>query len=121
MDRNTTYAAVLKGPRPRTVRTTVDTPCPQEDPNFEESCVQQVIVTVIVAAEVGVTTSDREDPLSSQDASIRNAYQQNNEGTWRDSLLTSRPSVLRSNTTPHRIRKEPALQSSPAPPASDRC
>ena len=85
MARNTTYAAVLKGPRPRTVRTTVDTPCPQEDPNFEETCVQQVIVTVIVAAQVGVTTSDREDPLSSQDASIRNAYQQNNEGTWQDS------------------------------------
>ena len=85
MDRNTTYAAVLKGPRPRTVRTTVDTPCPQDDPDFEESCVQQVVVTVIVAAEVGVTTSDREDPLSSQDASIRNVYQQNNEGTWQDS------------------------------------
>ena len=85
MDRNTTYAAVLKGPRPRTVQTTVDTPCPQEAPDFEESCVQQVIINVIVAAEVGVTTSDGEDPLSSQDASIRNAYQQNNEGTWQDS------------------------------------
>ena len=85
MDRNTTYAAVLKGPRPRTVETTVETACPQTDPDFTESCVHEVMVTVIVAAEVGVTTSDGEDPLSSQEASIRNAYQQNNEGTWQDS------------------------------------
>ena len=91
MARNTTYAVVLKGPRPRTVKTTVDTPCPQEDPDFEESCVQKVIINVIVAAEVGVTTSDGEDALSSQDSSIRNAYQQNNEGTWQD--ISSRESI----------------------------
>ena len=84
MARNTTYAVVLKGPKPRTVETTVENPCPQDDPDFTESCVHEVMVTVIVAAEVGVTTSDREDALSSQDSSIRNAYQQNNEGTWRD-------------------------------------
>ena len=103
MDRNTTYAAVLKGPRPRTVRTTVDTPCPQEDPDFEESCVQQVIINVIIAAEVGVTTSDREDPLSSQDASIRNAYQQNNEGTWQDSSSGEAIRIaVQYDTTPNR-------------------
>ena len=43
-----------------------------------------VVVNVIIAAHVGVTTSDREDTLSSLGWSIRNAYQQNNEGTWRD-------------------------------------
>ena len=103
MDRNTTYAAVLKGPRPRTVKTTVDTPCPQEDPDFEESCVQQVIINVIVAAEVGVTTSDGEDPLSSQDASIRNAYQQNNEGTWQDSSSGEAIRIaVQYDTTPNR-------------------
>ena len=103
MDRNTTYAAVLKGPRPRTVKTTVDTPCPQEDPDFEESCVQQVIINVIIAAEVGVTTSDGEDPLSSQDASIRNAYQQNNEGTWQDSSSGEAIRIaVQYDTTPNR-------------------
>ena len=43
-----------------------------------------VVVTVIVAAHVGVTTSDREDTLSSLSWSIGNAYQENNEGTWQD-------------------------------------
>ena len=84
MARNTTYAVVLKGPKPRTVETTVDAPCPQDDPNFLVSCVQEVVINVIIAAEVGVTTSDGEDALSSQDSSIRNAYQQNNEGAWQD-------------------------------------
>ena len=81
---NTTYAVVANGPRPRTVETTVETACPQTDPDFTESCVHEVMVTVIVAAHVGVTTSDREDALSSPGWSIRNSYQQNNEGTWRD-------------------------------------
>ena len=84
---NTTYAVVVKGPKPRTVETTVETACPQTDPadpNFTESCVHEVMVTVIVAVHVGVTTSNREDTLSSPGWSIRNAYQQNNEGTWQD-------------------------------------
>ena len=91
MARNTTYAVVLKGPKPRTVETTVDAPCPQNDPNFLVSCVQEIVINVIIAAEVGVTTSDGEDALSSQDSSIRNAYQQNNEGTWQD--ISSRESI----------------------------
>ena len=66
-------------------------PCPQDDPNFLVSCVQEVVINVIIAAEVGVTTSDGEDTLSSQDASIRNAYQQNNEGAWQD--ISSRESI----------------------------
>ena len=103
MDRNTTYAAVLKGPRPRTVETTVETACPQTDPDFTESCVHEVMVTVIVAAEVGVTTSDGEDPLSSQEASIRNAYQQNNEGTWQDSSSGEAIRIaVQYDTTPNR-------------------
>ena len=81
---NTTYAVVVNGPRPRTVETTIETACPQTDPDFTESCVHEVMVTVIVAAHVGVTTSNGEDKSSSQGWSIRNAYQQNNEGTWRD-------------------------------------
>ena len=81
---NTTYAVVANGPRPRTVETTVETACPQTDPDFTESCIHEVMVTVIVAAHVGVTTSNGEDTSSSQGWSIRNAYQQNNEGTWRD-------------------------------------
>ena len=81
---NTTYAIVANGPRPRTVETTIETACPQTDPDFTESCTQEVMVTVIVAAHVGVTTSNGEDTLSSQDWSIRNAYQQNDEGTWND-------------------------------------
>ena len=81
---NTTYAVVANGPRPRTIETTVETPCPQTDPDFTESCVQEVMVTVIVAAHVGVTTSNGEDTLSSTGWSIRNSYQQNNKGTWRD-------------------------------------
>ena len=81
---NTTYAVVANGPRPRTIETTVETACPQTDPDFTESCVHEVMVTVIVAAHVSVTTSDREDALSSPGWSIRNSYQQNNEGTWRD-------------------------------------
>ena len=100
---HTTYAVVLKGPRPRSVKTTVDTPCPQEDPNFVESCVQEVVITVIIAAQVGVTTSDGEDPLSSQDASIRNAYQQNNEGTWQDSSSGEAIRIaVQYDTTPNR-------------------
>ena len=43
-----------------------------------------VIVNVFIAAHVSVTTSNGEDTSSSQGWSIRNAYQQNNEGTWRD-------------------------------------
>ena len=81
---NTTYAVVANGPRPRTVETTVETACPQTDPNFTESCVQEVMVTVIVAAHVGVTTSNQEDTSSSPGWSIRNAYQESNEGTWHD-------------------------------------
>ena len=81
---NTTYAVVVNGPRPRTVETTIETACPQTDPDFTESCVHEVMVTVIVAAHVGVTTSNGEDTSSSPGWSIRNAYQQNNEGTWRD-------------------------------------
>ena len=81
---NTTYAVVANGPRPRTIETTVETACPQTDPDFTESCIHEVMVTVIVAAHVSVTTSDREDALSSPGWSIRNSYQQNNEGTWRD-------------------------------------
>ena len=81
---NTTYAVVVNGPRPRTVETTVETACPQTDPDFTESCVQEIMVTVIVAAHVSVTTSNGEDTSSSQGWSIRNAYQQKNEGTWRD-------------------------------------
>ena len=73
---NTTYAVVVNGPRPRTVETTVETACPQTDPDFTESCVQEVMVTVIVAAHVSVTTSNGEDTSSSQGWSIRNAYQQ---------------------------------------------
>ena len=81
---NTTYAVVANGPRPRTVETTVETACPQTDPDFTESCIHEVMVTVIVAAHVGVTTSNGEDTSSSPGWSIRNAYQQDNEGTWRD-------------------------------------
>ena len=81
---NTTYAVVVNGPRPRTVETTVETACPQTDPDFTESCVHEVMVTVIVAAHVSVTTSNGEDTSSSPGWSIRNAYQQNNESTWRD-------------------------------------
>ena len=81
---NTTYAVVVNGPRPRTVETTVETACPQTDPDFTESCVHEVMVTVIVAAHVGVTTSNGEDTSSSPGWSIRNAYQQNNESTWHD-------------------------------------
>ena len=81
---NTTYAVVVKGPKPRTVTTTIVTACPQTDPNFTESCVHEVMVTVIVAVHVGVTTGNREDTLSSPGWSIGNAYQQNNEGTWQD-------------------------------------
>ena len=81
---NTTYAAVLNGPKPRTVETTVDNTCPQDDPDFLESCGQEVVITVIIAAQVGVTTSNGEDPMSSPGWSIRNAYQQNNEGAWSD-------------------------------------
>ena len=81
---NTTYAIVANGPRPRTAETTIETACPQTDPDFTESCVQEVMVTVIVAAQVGVTTSNGEDTLSSPGWSIGNAYQQNNEGTWSD-------------------------------------
>ena len=43
-----------------------------------------VVVNVIIAAHVGVTTGNREDTLSSPGWSIGNAYQQNNEGTWQD-------------------------------------
>ena len=43
-----------------------------------------VVVNVIIAAHVSVTTSNGEDTSSSPGWSIRNAYQQNNEGTWRD-------------------------------------
>ena len=64
---------------------------------------QQVIINVIIADEVGVTTSDREDPLSSQDASIRNAYQQNNEGTWQDSSSGEAIRIaVQYDTTPNR-------------------
>ena len=81
---NTTYAVVVKGPKPRTVTTTIVTACPQTDPDFTESCVHEVMVTIIVAVHVGVTTSNREDTLSSPAWSIGNAYQQNNEGIWQD-------------------------------------
>ena len=101
LDPNTTYAAVLNGPRPRTVETTVETACPQTDPDFTESCVQEVVITVIVAAQIGVTTSDGEDTLSSPGWSVGNAYQENREGAWRD--VSSGKSV--------RI----ALQAEPAP------
>ena len=102
---NTTYAAVLNGPRPRTVETTVDNTCPQDDPDFLESCGQEVVITVIIAAQVGVTTSNGEDPMSSPGWSIRNAYQQNNEGTWSD--ISSGKSIriaLHAETAPN---KEP--------------
>ena len=105
MDPNTTYAAVLNGPRPRTVETTVDNICPQDDPDFLESCGQEVVITEIIAAQVGVTTSNGEDPMSSPGWSIRNAYQQNNEGDWSD--ISSGKSIriaLHAETTPN---KEP--------------
>ena len=91
---NTTYAVVLNGPRPRTVETTVDNPCPQDDPDFLESCGQ----------EVGVTTSNGEDPMSSPGWSIRNAYQQNNEGAWSD--ISSGKSIriaLHAETAPNKV------------------
>ena len=43
-----------------------------------------VVVNVIIAAHVSVTTSNGKDTSSSQGWSIRNAYQQKNEGTWHD-------------------------------------
>ena len=105
LDPNTTYAVVLNGPRPRTVETTVDNTCPQDDPDFLESCGQEVVITVIIAAQVGVTTSNGEDPMSSPGWSIRNAYQQNNEGAWSD--ISSGKSIriaLHAETAPN---KEP--------------
>ena len=102
---NTTYAAVLNGPRPRTVETTVDNICPQDDPDFLENCGQEVVITVIIAAQVGVTTSNGEDPMSSPGWSIGNTYQQNNEGTWSD--ISSEKSIriaLHAETAPN---KEP--------------
>ena len=106
LDPNTTYAAVLNGPKPRTVETTVDNTCPQDDPDFLESCGQEVVITVIIAAQVGVTTSNEEDPMSSPGWSIRNAYQENNEGAWSD--ISSGKSIriaLHAETAPN---KEPA-------------
>ena len=106
LDPNTTYAAVLNGPKPRTVETTVDNTCPQDDPDFLESCGQEVVITVIIAAQVGVTTSNGEDPMSSPGWSIRNAYQENNEGAWSD--ISSGKSIriaLHAETAPN---KEPA-------------
>ena len=106
LDPNTTYAAVLNGPKPRTVETTVDNTCPQDDPDFLESCGQEVVITVIIAAQVGVTTSNGEDPMSSPGWSIGNAYQQNNEGAWSD--ISSGKSIriaLHAETAPN---KEPA-------------
>ena len=106
LDPNTTYAAVLNGPKPRTVETTVDNTCTQDDPDFLESCGQEVVITVIIAAQVGVTTSNGEDPMSSPGWSIGNAYQQNNEGAWSD--ISSGKSIriaLHAETAPN---KEPA-------------
>ena len=106
LDPNTTYAVVLNGPKPRTVETTVDNTCPQDDPDFLESCGQEVVITVIIAAQVGVTTSNGEDPTSSPGWSIRNAYQENNEGAWSDiSSGSSIRMALHADPAPN---KEPA-------------
>ena len=105
LDPSTTYAVVLNGPRPRTVETTIETACPQTDPDFTESCTQEVMVTVIVAAKIGLTTSDGEDTLSSPDWSIGNSHQENREDTWRN--VSSGKSIriaLHAETAPN---KEP--------------
>ena len=63
LDRNTTYAVVLNG-----------TTEPETPP-----------------IQVGVTTSNQEDTLSSQGSSVGNAYQQNNDDAWQN--VTSGDSI----------------------------